>query len=576
VDGSECSFRVYLSEVENWCPLLPGRTLLKLNTTKVSTDKQDYETANMNYGLDGLMDKLRDPGQRKNYAWIRMRIHRLWSRWVKAARELEVKPAFHNRSQMRFFVYIGALSKASRLGILEDVDKGGPLGELVQWSDIISALYILGHELTITSEVEQLQAILAKFPSAESQCQSRERLPIDMIYTDIVGLTQFKRKVKNGYGKFSCLLRIIDSFGTEPAFNYEPYAKSHRLKTQWGMQNLNPQQMFTMFPHSPDNSFMGFVVENHINDTAEIKNIVRKDQALVYGKAEYMWQGKEDYLSIIQQYVEVHGTVFVDKPDSTVIPRYVKNHGILSGSELHTLLRETKLFIGLGFPYEGPAPLEAIAQGAIFINPKFSPAHNSQNTKFFKGKPTLRKLTSQHPYVEDFISEPHVYNVNINDPSAVKETIQKALQAHKDHESLSFLPYEYTEGGMIQRLNAYIEHQDFCGPHPPLWPPEGAVEVVLGQQGQSCKDVCWAHNKICEPSHFKRINSDSTLMSHVGPCTAMYAEDIFFPAYHTIKKICVLQKQLLLFSCVGEHNEYARLCPCRDYQKGQMALCEQC
>ena len=35
---------------------------------------------------------------------------------------------------------------------------GGPLGELVQWSDIISALYILGHDLVITSEVEQLQA----------------------------------------------------------------------------------------------------------------------------------------------------------------------------------------------------------------------------------------------------------------------------------------------------------------------------------------------------------------------------------------------------------------------------------
>jgi len=46
---------------------------------------------------------------------------------------------------------------------------------------------------------------------------------------------------------FSCLLRIIDSFGTEPAFNYDVYAKAHHLKTQWGMQNLNPQQFFTMF-----------------------------------------------------------------------------------------------------------------------------------------------------------------------------------------------------------------------------------------------------------------------------------------------------------------------------------------
>ena len=46
---------------------------------------------------------------------------------------------------------------------------------------------------------------------------------------------------------YSCLLRIVDSFGTEPAFNYEPYAKTHRMKTQWGMQNLNPQQFYTMF-----------------------------------------------------------------------------------------------------------------------------------------------------------------------------------------------------------------------------------------------------------------------------------------------------------------------------------------
>ena len=44
--------------------------------------------------------------------------------------------------------------------------------------------------------------IIAQFPTAEAQCQSRRLLPIDMIFTDIVGLTQFKRKVRSGYGKF--------------------------------------------------------------------------------------------------------------------------------------------------------------------------------------------------------------------------------------------------------------------------------------------------------------------------------------------------------------------------------------
>ncbi len=61
----------------------------------------------------------------------------------------------------------------------------------------------------------------------------------------------------------SCLLRIVDSFGTEPAFNFEPYAKTHRMKTQWGMQNLNPQQFYTMFREcfkpGPGRSECGFL-----------------------------------------------------------------------------------------------------------------------------------------------------------------------------------------------------------------------------------------------------------------------------------------------------------------------------
>ena len=48
--------------------------------------------------------------------------------------------------------------------------------------------------------------------------------------------------------------------------------------------------LFYFFPaHSPDNSFMGFVVEQHLNDT-NVKNIERKNEALVYGKNEYMWE----------------------------------------------------------------------------------------------------------------------------------------------------------------------------------------------------------------------------------------------------------------------------------------------
>ena len=33
--------------------------------------------------------------------------------------------------------------------ILELAGKGGPLGELVQWTDLISGLYVLGYDLKI-------------------------------------------------------------------------------------------------------------------------------------------------------------------------------------------------------------------------------------------------------------------------------------------------------------------------------------------------------------------------------------------------------------------------------------------
>ena len=43
---------------------------------------------------------------------------------------------------------------------------------------------------------------------------------------------------------------------------------------------------------------------------------------------------------------------------------------------------------------------------------------------------------------------------------------------------------------MLERLNIQVQHQDFCNPYSEIWPPEEAVEVILGPKGQSCKDVC--------------------------------------------------------------------------------------
>lgn len=48
------------------------------------------------------------------------------------------------------------------------------------------------------------------------------------------------------------------------------------------------------------------------------------------------------------------------------------------------------------------------------------------------------------------------------------------------------------------------------------------------------------------------------------------------PAFSAEQAECSLQHDPLLFSCAGSSAKYRRLCPCRDYRNGQVALCRDC
>ncbi len=78
----------------------------------------------------------------------------------------------------------------------------------------------------------------------------------------------------------------------------------------------------------------------------------------------------------------------------------------------------------MGFPYEGPAPLEAIASGCVFLNPQLNPPLDRYNSAFLKGKPTLRSLTSQNPYTENFIGAPYVHTFDMSDTSTVSKVME--------------------------------------------------------------------------------------------------------------------------------------------------------
>ncbi|XP_049716489.1 alpha-1,6-mannosylglycoprotein 6-beta-N-acetylglucosaminyltransferase B isoform X1 [Elephas maximus indicus] len=600
VDGTECSFLIYLSEVEWFCPPLPWRNQTAAQTAPKALPKvQAVFRSNLSHLLDLV------GSGKESLIFMKKRIKRLTAQWALAAQRLERKLGGTQRDQKQILIHIGFLTEETGDVFSPRVLKGGPLGEMVQWADILAVLYVLGHGLRITVSLKELQSNLG-VPPGRGNCPLTVPLPFDLIYTDYHGLQQMKQHMGLSFRKYRCRIRVIDTFGTEPAYNHEEYATLHGYRTNWGYWNLNPKQFMTMFPHTPDNSFMGFVSEE-LNETEKqlIRGSKASNMAVVYGKEPGIWKGKEKFLSILNKYMEIHGTVYYESQRPPEVPAFVKNHGLLPQPEFQQLLRKAKLFIGFGFPYEGPAPLEAIANGCIFLQSRFSPPHSSLNHEFFRGKPTSREVFSQHPYAENFIGKPHVWTVDYNNSEEFEAAIKTIMRTQVD----PYLPYEYTCEGMLERIHAYIQHQDFCaapGPSPPgarapqspfvlapnathlewarnasvapgAWPPGYSLQAWLAEAGRACTDACLDHGLVCEPSFFPFLNSQDAFRKLRVPCDSTESEmNHLYPAFAQPGQECYLQKDPLLFSCAGASTKYRRLCPCRDFRKGQVALCQAC
>lgn len=58
---------------------------------------------------------------------------------------------------LQILIHIGFLTEESGDVFSPRVLKGGPLGEMVQWADILAALFVLGHSLRVTVSLKELQ-----------------------------------------------------------------------------------------------------------------------------------------------------------------------------------------------------------------------------------------------------------------------------------------------------------------------------------------------------------------------------------------------------------------------------------
>ncbi|CAH8485961.1 unnamed protein product [Schistosoma bovis] len=664
VDGSECSFLRYLSEVESFCPIMDNRKFVKRR-----------RKAQINRELKGLLDLL---PEYKNHlvsnTFMRARLKRIWPDWLEGIQhyingvnfswpdsldhckhcssddmtcfnlcqstKITGQPFLYGRPKLNILLHLEFLSNAFGDNLFETtVSRGGPLGELVQWTDLIGALYILGHRLTITYEATNAKSLLSYSDHIPCMVKGNE---YDLVYTDITGFRQlYNTRIRTPLCKF----RILDTFGTEAPYN--------RKAERWGGLHLNLQQFYTFFPHSPDNTFLGFVTEISPFKSKSNQSL-SKPIALIYGKQSYMWNNKTNYLRILSDYFELHGNV-MDNVDK--LPKFVHIHQMQYGQPYLELMSKAQILIGLGFPYEGPAPLEAIANGLIFLNPRFDPPHGRSNQAFFSDKPTSRGLTSQHPYIENHISEPYSYLIDMGNETQIRQTAKRILTTIK---SGSYRPHEFTPWGFLERLNAYLTRQNICAAPfyknliqsplpiakadtPPKfnyldvpsttvsWPPASSLKIVLGSRGKSCADVCMnlgtsehtlllppdisaysirnktQHPQIqngylyyrsihatppqnlsylytfrCSPEHFPSVNHRLNLQ-HLGvSCPNItYTTSPMAPYWDDATSSCVFQANHEWFDCTASgtlngSDVFSRFCPCRDALPNQISLCSNC
>ncbi|MGH0148217.1 UNVERIFIED_CONTAM: hypothetical protein FKN15_021585 [Acipenser sinensis] len=677
VDGGACSILAYLSDREDFCPSLPGRNISQ--GPDKTHPKEGKEEAVIRADLTPLLELI-GTGRGPAVRFMQLRIERLAGRWAQAGERIREKLHHKPQAQLKVLLHTGVLAGGAGERFGELAERGGPLGELVQWSDVATALFILGHKVTFSTTLPELHRVIGA-PPGKGSCPIQVPLPFDLLYTDYHGLAQLQACMGLSFNQYRCRFRVLDSFGTEPAFNQGEYSRLHGYSTAWGSWELQPRQYMTMFPHTPDNSFMGFVSEELGQGLEEdIQEHKEPNVAVVYGKQDYMWQGKESYLEAISQVMKLHGTVyqetgspthipgyvlnhgllsqdqllellkrakvrsqhpyaedFIGKPyvwtvdmsnstevqeavrtilhsqvrpftpyeftregmlervfayisnqgkesyleaisqvmklhgtvyqetgSPTHIPGYVLNHGLLSQDQLLELLKRAKLFIGLGFPYEGPAPLEAIALGCVFLQPRFDPAHTPQNSAFYRGKPTTRQVRSQHPYAEDFIGKPYVWTVDMSNSTEVQEAVRTILHS----QVRPFTPYEFTREGMLERVFAYISNQDFCSLTPQPWPPENTLLARLGSLGESCTAVCLQAALVCEPAHFQLLNkpdtfsSDWSLETKVSPTGVPLSSPV--PARARARSMLPVESPVKIpdFAQPGRKLRYSDCTPC--------------
>lgn len=475
------------------------------------------------------------PAEYDLWHWVQKRISYAWDDWLAARHRLNVS---HSERRRKRIIIVPGLLLATNFAS----NTSTAFGDLVQWADLIASSYMLGHEIIVMKDFYQVARGLryGKFHRVlKPGCPMTD---IDLIYADIIAMKTFPQDVLVNYKE---KFRVLDAYGTQAMYNDPFFAAKYNYSSPYGGLSLNLKQFYTFYPHTVDNTFLGFAVS--IPKCSSKKGT----RGILYGKSASYFHGYRSLIKVLANLMELHATV----ANYSSFPVGVINHGVISFSQYEQLLCESKILVGVGEPLESSGVIEALAAGCVFINPKFT--KQCRTVLQAMAKPTLRQMTSQVPYLETVVGEPHVYTVDLNNITSVVHTVKKILALQVS----SYVPVEFTHFAFMQRLNTYMENQNFHAGH--IWPSLIKLVVHMSEPGASCSDTCKNRSTVCEPAYFSKLNSKEFLYNQFCETFTVQNDSVIYPASSYSSNSCIMQQNYLLFSCDGSRDSYQRICPCR-------------
>lgn len=293
-----------------------------------------------------------------------------------------------------------------------DGARGGPQGEIRMVDDLIEGLGALGCRVTQAPTLRWFYA-RRRVEQLLGWMTTPGRLVLDPWSLALA--------VRHGLldDRDAARLRILEWYGTPSA--HIPSSP----------RDLQASQYLLPYPDSRHgNHWIGFL----LRDTAQrplasrdqlaqylrASMAMKRPQGLVWGKeGRYFTEPVRRLLTRLSRSCELHITIDEARLAGDPLDGRFINHGSMAPGAWRQLIRESAFVIGIGDPMSGPTAIEALAAGAVYLNPRFTPPRRINDVEGLEAR-------TQHPFTET-IAAPFVREYAVDEPDQAVAAAADAL-----------------------------------------------------------------------------------------------------------------------------------------------------